>query len=71
MNKIGHLVQDLEHFEATNTFYTPTKSEGYSFGVIHVSVLPFIPPIRPHILSVLNNISVPIGQIVCILGIND
>ena len=33
-------------------FYPPTKSEGYSFGVV-----------RPHFLSVLNHISVPIGQI--------
>ena len=36
--------------------YPPTKSEGYSFGVIRVSV-------RPHFLSVWNHILVPIGQI--------
>ena len=41
-------------------FYPPTKSEGYSFGVVR----PSIPPVR-------NHISVPIGQIWFILGTND
>ena len=37
-------------------FYPPTKSAGYSFGVVSAFV-------RPHFLSVWNHISVPIGQI--------
>ena len=44
-------------------FYPPTKSEGYSFGVVRPSVRPFRPSVRPHVLSVRNHISVPIGQI--------
>ena len=43
-----------------SNYYPPTKSEGYSFGVIRPSVRPSI---RPHFLSVRNRISVPIGQI--------
>ena len=27
-------------------FYSPTKSEGYSFGVVHPSVRPFRPSLR-------------------------
>ena len=37
-------------------YYPPTKSEGYSFGVVHLSV-------HPHFLSVPNHISVHISQI--------
>ena len=40
-------------------FYSPTKSEGYSFGVVRLSIL----SVRPHFLSVRNHISVPIDQI--------
>ena len=47
--------------------YPPTKSEGYSFGIVCLSVH----SVRPHFLSVQNNISVPIGQIWFILGTND
>ena len=57
------------------SFYPPTKSEGYSFGVVRPSVCPFRPSFRPsvcpHFLSVRNHISVPIGQIWFILGTND
>ena len=49
-------------------FHPPTKSEGYSFGVVHACVRPCM---RPHFLSVRNHISVPIGQIWLILGTND
>ena len=48
-------------------YYPPTKSEGYSFGVVR----PSVHSVRPHFLSVRNHISVPIGQIWFILGIND
>ena len=41
-------------------FYPPTKSEGYSFGVVRACVRPSIPSVRP---SVRNYISVLIGQI--------
>ena len=44
--------------------YPATKSEGYSFGAVHLSVH----SVRP---SVCNHISVPIGQIWFILGTND
>ena len=44
---------------ATCYFYPPTKSEGYSFGVVRASVH----SVRPHFLSVRSHISVPIGQI--------
>ena len=44
-------------------YYPPTKSEGYSFGVVRPSVRQSIPSVRPHFLSVRNHISVPIGQI--------
>ena len=47
--------------------YIPTKSEGYSFGVVR----PFVHSVRPQFLSVPNHISVPIGQILFILGTND
>ena len=40
--------------------YPPTKSEGYSFGVVRASVHPSVHSVRP---SVRNHISVPIGQI--------
>ena len=47
---------DLNHAhsgpEVIKPFYPPTKSDGYSFGVVR--------PFRP---SVRNHISVPIGQI--------
>ena len=47
-----------------SSYYPPTKSEGYSFGVVRasvrLSVRPSIPSVRP---SVRNHISVPIGQI--------
>ena len=44
--------------------YPPTKSEGYSFGVVRACVRPSsIPSVRPHVLSARNHISVPIGQI--------
>ena len=49
------------------SFYPPAKSEGYSFGVVRMS----IPSVCPHFLSVRNHISVPIGQIRFILGTND
>ena len=52
-------------------FYPPTKSEGYSFGVVRASVRPSVHSVRPHFLSVRNHISVPIGQIWFILGTND
>ena len=48
-------------------FYPPTKSEGYSFGVVRLSVH----SVRPHFLSVRDHISVPIGQIYFNLGAND
>ena len=51
--------------------YPPTKSEGCSFGVIRASIHLFRPSVRPHFLSVLNHISVPIGQFWFILGTND
>ena len=44
--------------------YPPTKSEGYSFGIVRHSV-------RPHFLSVRNHFSVTIGQIWFILSTND
>ena len=54
-------------FSVTPTFvdyyYPPTKSEGYSFGVVRACVRPSIPSVRPHFLSVRNHISVLIGQI--------
>ena len=67
---------------AAVNYYPPTKSEGYSFGVVcasvRLSVRPSIPSVRPfrpsvcpHFLSVRNHISVPIGQILFILGTND
>ena len=40
--------------------YPPTKSEGYSFGVVCAS---FRSSVCPHFLSVRNHISVPISQI--------
>ena len=43
--------------------YPPTKSKGYSFGVVCAFVCPFRPSVRLHLLSVWNHISVPIGQI--------
>ena len=39
--------------------------------VLASSVRPSISSVRPHLLSVRNHISVPIGQIGCILGISD
>ena len=58
-----------------STIYPPTKSEGYSFGVVRASVHSvrpsFRPSVRPPFLSVRNHISVPIGQICFILGTND
>ena len=45
-------------------YYPPTKSEGYSFGVVRA----YVHSVRP---SFGNHISVPIGQIWFILGTND
>ena len=38
---------------------------------VRACVRPSIPSVRPHFLSVQNHISVPIGQILFILGTND
>ena len=70
-----HLTSDPANVNAMKQmgdhYYPPTKSEGYSFGVIRPSVCPSFPSVRPHFLSVRNHISVPIGQILSILGTND
>ena len=66
-------LENIYNFKLIFCFcYPPTKSEGYSFGVVRasvrLSVRPFRPSVRP---SVRNHISVPIVQIWFILGTND
>ena len=58
-------------FFKTCLYYPPTKSEEYSFGVVYACVRPSIPSVRPHFLSVWNQISVPTGPLWFIVGTND
>ena len=51
-------------------FYPPTKSEGYSFGCVRLSVRPFRPSVHTF-LSFRKHISVPISQILFIFGTSD
>ena len=50
-----------------SVYYSPTKWEGYSFGVVRLSIL----SLCPHFLSVRKHISVPIGPIWFFFGTND
>ena len=59
-------------------FIPPTKSEGYSFGVVRASFRPSVHSVRPSVRPSVHTfclsgtiISVPIGQIWFILGTND
>ena len=42
-----HMLFPGGYLHAWVNFYPPTKSEGYSFGVVRVSVRPFRPSVRP------------------------
>ena len=65
--KNSHIILAGDIDLLSNSPISPDESEWYSFGIIR----PFRPSVRSYFLSVPNHISVPIGQIWCILGIND